>query len=279
MDHLSLVDILDKILVFLNLNDLFSLMLLDKRRLHIVGRSNIWLSFIQNYDEKHFTYNKYRQLCEGFAGNLLVPNLFQIQPYYGEHYYRFIYDWFVRHKFDGYLNLVNVLNAPLTHLKKFRRIIHEFFQEDKEMFLTIIHGYKILRKNQPVLKDLLKHNDRRILQHIVLNPIDYNLSYLTVNVRNYESKKALVYLSNIGYNHTARREFLTLPYRKIASYVYVDKYGIGQDYGLPFDCQITEPSIFKYFSDISRRVNVDPYRLFSTVTFILRIAYHVFTKN
>src|SRR5579883_1522434 len=103
------VDILEKIIVYLDRKSLLNLMLVDWQSLYIVGQSNVWDLFLKHPIKYYNIPNVlYKKLCKGLQDNPICPNNIKLREYYKESYYRFRYD---NLNLDGYLNLVDILNC------------------------------------------------------------------------------------------------------------------------------------------------------------------------
>lgn len=106
------IDILDKVLHFLDLNDLLRLLRLNKTVQEITGHSRVWITFLTKADntdpEKIFkTLTSFPEL-ELYG---------QIRPYYGKHYYLYYVQRWLR------FPLFNVSNPKLFENKDFIQII------------------------------------------------------------------------------------------------------------------------------------------------------------
>lgn len=211
------IDILEKVLEWLETNDLICFMMTNSQMRILIGRSNTWLRFtpLLSIDRSYFKHDRYTQLCEGLIDNPMtcLPGStnqlpIRMRDYYGEHYYCYRYYSFIW-KMDGYLNLYNIFNSTKKDLQRFKRIITEFYKKDK-MLEYRKRCYKILYNNVHHLHSLLRDTNPDILKQIFLNPNNYDMKFITINVHNTPNSKFL--LSKFGLDFIYDTDVLLIPH-------------------------------------------------------------------
>lgn len=114
-------DILEKILIFLNDDDLFILMQTCRTVRNIVGKSDIWKRVSRHKFDDLPKYINIEEIFKLFVSIKLSKKTFAIQPYYGDWYYLYVMKRWFSNYFQDTWSLYSLLHAS-TDIEKMSKI-------------------------------------------------------------------------------------------------------------------------------------------------------------